>query len=227
MSEGRGQANLLAVTVAVLLVVLAVAGAVTAGAGALAGATGSPLDRRAAATLAERLVSDALLAVRSNVLTARRLAALDAERLRDAFPAYRDRAVRVRVDDRTLVSTGSVRDGAAVRRLVLVATRRRVRRRPSVKGGETVVDLPAGTIAAAVRVDAATGNGSVVRIDAAGRTRYLNRSGLGGTHRVRFEPTEPTRLAVVATEGVAADAVRVVATVERRQPRTLVVAVDA
>lgn len=216
----RAQANLVSVAVALVLLTAAVVVAVGAAGTALDGRAGDPLDRRAATALAERLVdADGPLAVRPNVLPARTLRR-DAGWLRDHYPSTRGRDVAVRVGER--YEMGAADGGATVRRVVLVATRKRVERRPLFAGRNATVDLPPDTVAATVHVRR---NESVTRVAVEDRVAYRNATGLHGDYRVSTREAE--RLRLDARSPVPPGTVVVTCVVEETRPAVLVVTVDA
>lgn len=128
--RSRGQAALAAVCVALVLVTVVVGAVVTVADDALAGAEGHPLERRAARTLAARLVAaDANTTFERNVVNRTALAGLSNASVDRLAPTVAGRAVRIRVDDRVVFERGTPGDGPTVRRLVRVGTRERRRRR--------------------------------------------------------------------------------------------------
>lgn len=222
----RGQANLFAVAVALLLVVASATVAVGVLDGALATATRDPGERRAAAATAARLVApDGPLAAHPNVVTRQSLAALDAAALRRAFP---DRDVRIRVDGETIARTGTPSGGRTVRRLVLLVDREPEVRRPVVGGDRPrsiVMSADAGS--AVVELSPAE-NSTVTALRVGGRTAWRNPGGLTGEFAVSL-PDERTRLAFVGDGNGSLGRRTVVLTQYRRETReaTLAVTVDA
>jgi len=187
----RGQANLLGLAVALLLLSGAIGVTLAVGTGAFATADSDARDRAAAAGLADRLVSaDGPLTVRENVLDGATVDDLNATALRAAFPAARDRAVRVRLGGETLVETGDPA-GPTVRRLVLVE--RRANRTLTVPAdqNDTVRLEPTG--AAAVTVDRSARVESLV---VNGRTVAHEDAGLNGTIHLDLRRDRPTDLAL-------------------------------
>jgi hypothetical protein len=120
--RARGQANLAALGVA-LLVLTTVAGlGLGLADGALAGADRTPLQRHAADGAADRLVAaDSPTTLRANVLNASTMADLSPADLDAMAPAVTDYDVRVTLDDRTVIERGDPAGGVTVRRTVLVA----------------------------------------------------------------------------------------------------------
>ncbi|MFB6105610.1 MAG: hypothetical protein ABEJ70_01425 [Halobacteriaceae archaeon] len=222
----RGQANLLAVTVALLLVVTsAVVGAAVLN-GAVAAATGDPADRRVAAAAAARLTSPAgPLASRANVVPAAAVADLDGATLRETVP---EADLRVRVDGETVATTGDPTGGRTVRRLVLVTSERRLRRRRPTRAeaGARLVTLPAAADRAVVTVGRGP-NASTEALRVNGRTAWANDSGLVGRFPVALPRGRRARLRFAGNDSRPLG--RVVVTTYRRESHdaTLVVTADA
>jgi len=124
----RAQANLPAVTVALVVLTATAGTALVLADGAFAGATREGDERRVAVALAERMVAPgAPTTRRANVLNGSALAVLDGERLREWFPVARGVDVGVRLGDRTVVDGDG---GTVARRVVLVADAQSVTRTP-------------------------------------------------------------------------------------------------
>lgn len=139
----RAQVNLPALAVALIALTATATLALALADDAFADADRTPAERRIATALTERLVApDSPLTDRANVLDGVALAAFDAARLRGTFPVVGERAVRVRVGDRTLVERGDPTDGTTVRRIVLVRRRQAVELEPQLDDDETT--LPGG-----------------------------------------------------------------------------------
>ncbi len=188
---GRGQANLVAVGVA-LVILTAVAGvSLVIADDALAGADRQPGERRLAVGLSERLVApDGPLTDRGNVLNATRLRRLDDDRLTRLFPAAETGAVRVTLDGELLARTGDATGGTTVRRVVLVQERSTVTVEPPLR--TDAVSLPRRTPWVRLRVDPADATVRTVRAN--GRVVLHDPDGLDGTYRVRTSRFETTRL---------------------------------
>lgn len=197
MSRGRGQSNLVAVAVALVALTAATGlGLALADAG-FAGADRPADERRVAVALSERLVApSAPLAARANVLNATDVGRFDGARLRAAFPVVGDRAVRVRLDDRTVAERGAPAGGHTVRRIVLVQKRSAVTRAPAL-GSENAVTLPRRTPRVRVRIDPPPTT-AVRTVRADGRVVLRNASGLRGNFTVRTSRLETVRLSFEA-----------------------------
>ncbi|WP_435098422.1 DUF7263 family protein [Halarchaeum sp. P4] len=165
MSE-RGQANLLALGVALLLVSGALGVALAFTGGAFGSVDRGSEDARLADSLAASAVApDSVLTTRANVLDAAALDGVNATAFEAAFPAARGRAVRVTLDGDPLVETGDASGGAHVERIVLVAERQTRRYAPAFADGGVLtlprrtdrltvtVRPPPGTVVESVSVD--------------------------------------------------------------------------
>lgn len=217
----RGQANLPALTVALVLLTATTGVALTVADGAFAGAQREADDRRVATALAERLVAaDGPLTRRANVLNGSKLRRLDAERLRALFPVTRGATVSVRLGNRTVVAG----DGAAtVRRVVLVSRRQSVTRTPPLAGGETVV--PRRTPRVRLRIDPLLGT-TIRTVRANDRVVLHDSGGLDGTYTVRTSRFETTTLSFGADGPLPRGSVRVTYFPSRTTKELLVVGVD-
>lgn len=159
---------------------------------ALAGTDRSVEDRRVAVALSERLVApDAPLTSRANVLNATAVEELDGDRLRTAHPVVGGRAVRVRLDDRTLAERGDPAGGYAVRRIVLVEERTAVSRTPRLDGNATTI--PRRTDRVDLRIDPPEGT-TVRTVRADGRIILHDPAGLEGGFAVDVSRFETVRL---------------------------------
>jgi len=194
----RGQANLVAVGVS-LVILTAVAGvSLVIADDALAGTDREPGERRLAVGLSERLVTpDGPLTDRGNVLNAPRLQRLDGDRLTTLFPAAGTGAVRVTLAGEPVARTGDVGGGTTVRRVVLVQERSTVTVEPPLRTG--TVSLPRRTPWVRLQVDA---DPTVRTVRANGRVVLHDPDGLDGTYRVRTSRFETTRLAFDAAESL-------------------------
>lgn len=185
----RGQANLVAVAVAVVLVTAAT-GVALAMAAATHDTDGSEStrERRLAGATAERLVAaDSPVTVRRQVVDTERVADVDAETLPSPTVAP-DVGVAVDLGGETVFRRGTVRDGTAVRRLVLAgagttATRRTNLSRPNVT-------VPRGVSTVAVTPIAPNTTVTTLRLD--GRVVRYDPSGIEGRHRLRVDPATAT-----------------------------------
>lgn len=220
----RGQTNLVAVGVS-LVILTAVAGvAVVIADDALAGADRDADERRLAVGLSERLVAESgPLTDRGNVLNATRVRRLDGERLRRVFPAVREATVRVSLDGDPVAQTGDVTGGTTVRRVVLVQQRSTVTVEPPLRTDS--VSLPRRTPSVQLRIDPAAATVRTVRAN--GRVVLHDPNGLDGTYTVRTSRFETTRLAFDADGTLSEGDVRVTYVPARTTKAVLKVTVDA
>lgn len=221
--RGRGQLNLPALAVALLVLVSTVGVALTLADGAFAAADRTPEERRVAVALAERLVApDARYTSRANVLNRSRTAALSAHTLDDRFPVVGDHEIRIRLDDRTLLRRGDASGGVTVRRVVLVRTERRVDRTPPLAGGATT--LPRRTDRVHLAIDPGP---NVTTVRANDRVVLHDPDGLAGNYTVRTSRFETLRLSFTATDPLERGDVTVGYHPARTTKATLEVTVDA
>ncbi|MFC4358646.1 hypothetical protein ACFO0N_11915 [Halobium salinum] len=219
----RAQTNLVALVVALVTLASTTGVALALADGALDGADREPLERRAAGTLAERLVAaDAPTTDRPNVLNRSRLRSLTAADLDALAPAVRNRSVRVRLGDRTLVSRGDPTAGATTRRFVLVAERRPTTRTLDRRVHDALT-LPRRTPRVRLAVDSGP-NTTVRTVRANGRVVLHNPSGLDGATTVDLSRYETTTLAV-ETRGETNATVEITSFPAETTKATLVVSV--
>lgn len=217
----RGQSNLLAVAVAVVVLVASTGLAVAVADDALVRADRDPVARHAAAATADRLVTaTAPTTRRENVLRSARVANLTAAGVGRLAPPARGAPLSVRLDGRTLVARGSPA-GPTVRRSVRVARTDRVTETYEANG--TRITVPSSVGRAEVRVRSGP-NTTLTTVRADGRVVLHDGAGLAGTATVRLSPLGPTTLRA-PTDGNAT--VRVAYDRVRTRPATLEVRVGA
>lgn len=189
----RGQSNLLAVAVALVVLTAVTVLGLTVADAAFAGADRPVEDRRVAVALSERLVAaDSPVTDRANVLNASAVERLDGSGLRSEFPVVGDRSVRVRVGDRTVAERGDPSGGYQIRRIVLVESRTAVTRTPRLDRVPAVT-LPRRTLRVDVRIDPPVGT-TVGAVRADGRVVLRNASGLVGNFTVAVSRLETVSL---------------------------------
>lgn len=121
-TAARGQANLLALVVALAALTAATGLAVVVADGALQSAERDLRERRAAAAAADRVVApDAPTTRRANVLDADAISNLTVERLVTLAPPLADRSFRLRVGGETVLARGDP-TGPTARRIALLST---------------------------------------------------------------------------------------------------------
>jgi hypothetical protein len=218
----RAQANLPAVTVALVVLTATAGTALVLADGAFAGATREGDERRVAVALAERMVAPgAPTTRRANVLNGSALAVLDGERLREWFPVARGVDVGVRLGDRTVVDGDG---GTVARRVVLVADAQSVTRTPPLAGGETT--LPRRTERVRLRIDPPSGT-TVETVRANDRVVLHDPAGLDGTYTVETSRFDTVTMGFEADGPLPRGSVEVTYFPERTTKATLEVRVDA
>ena len=220
MTASRGQANLPALAVALLLVGASVGVAVALAGGAFAAADTDPRDARLAASVAERLVAaDGPLSVRANVLSAAAVANASGS----LCPGETD--CRVRLDGETVAERGSPGRGETMRRVVLVADAER-RTLDAALAGEDAVTLPRRTATATVRLDPPSGT-RVTTVRANGRVVLHDPDGLDGSYDLALSRYDTVTLSVDANRDLGAETLAVDYRVETTTKAVLAVTVDA
>jgi hypothetical protein len=190
----RGQANLIAVGIALLAVTTAAGLGLALADAALAGADRQPLDRAAAEGAADRLVAaDAPTTRRANVLDEGAIGSLNVSRLEAMAPGVEGRDVHVRLDGQQLFERGTPEGGVAIRRVVLVAERTEATRTIDLSEADSVT-LPRRTAQVRLAIDpGANTTVTTVRID--DRVVLHSPGGLDGTVTVPGSRYETTTLA--------------------------------
>lgn len=185
----RAQATLVAAAVAVILLVGATAMGVALADEALANADRQPLERRAARTLADRLLTADATTHRDGVLRADRVANLTVDDLERLSPPVAGRGVRVRIGNATPVDRTAA--GTTVRRTARVGRAKTAERRLALADGRSLT-VPAGV--ERVRIHVGTANNTTVRtVLADGRPVLHAGGGIEGSTVVRVARHDPTR----------------------------------
>lgn len=212
----RGQANLPAVAVALLVVTTVTGLSLVVADTAFAGAERDAVDRATAVAVADRLLAaDSPITERRNVLDVSRL---DEGGVESVVPSDAD--VRVAVDDETVYERGDPTGGQTVRRIGVVAERQSVTLEPQLRFGS--VTLPRRSPNATITVDP---DADVETVRANDRIVLYDPAGVVGDHEVPLSRYETTTLRF---EGEWADGDVTVTYYPRRTKKTLVaVTVDA
>lgn len=181
----RGQANLPALAVA-LLVVTTVAGlSMTIADTAFASAERDAVDRATAEAVTDRLLAaDSPVTDRRNVLNASRL---EARSIEETAPLETD--VRIAVDGETVYERGDPTGGSTVRRLGIVAERQAVTLDPPLRFGS--VTLPRRSPRAEISIDE---NATVATVRANDRVALHDPDGIEGDHEISLSRYETTTL---------------------------------
>lgn len=221
----RGQANLPALAVALLVVTITAGLAFSFADGAFTQASRDSEDRQLASALAERLVAgDSPLTERSGVIDASDVANLTYESLHVSFPAVQDVSIRLRLGDETVVERGDPVGGATIRRVVLVVNEQKVTLHPPLRRDR--MTLPRRTAAATLAIDPPE-ESRVRTVRANGRVVLHDPAGLDGRYRVDVSRFETTTLAFEADGSLEQGDVTITYTPERTTKSTLEVTVDA
>jgi hypothetical protein len=220
MTASRAQSNLLALPVALVVLTVVTVGGVAVADTALDAVDASPRTDHAAATVADRLVAaDAGTTVDANVLRQSRVATLSPAVLERLAPVVDGRAVRIRLDGRTLLERGDP-EGRTVRRAVLVVDRRRVRREVVIASDDATVTVGPTP---QVRLTVTTApDGAVETVRAGDRVVLHDPEGVEGAATVRTRAGGNTTLRF-AVDGTAR--ITLVTTPRTTRPATLEVTV--
>jgi len=222
---GRAQTSLPTLAIALLVLTTTLGLGMALADRAFGSADRQPEERRVALALSERLVSpDGALTTRANVLNGTAVDELNESRLRGQYPVVGDHAVRVRLDGRTLVESGSVTDGTTVRRIVLVRRAESSAYEPAFAATNGTT-LPRRTDRVRLRIDTPRRT-RLETVRANGRVVLHNGSGLAGNVSVDVSRFETTRLAFDANRSLSQGEVTVRYTPARTTKATLAVTVD-
>lgn len=195
----RGQANLPALAVALLILTAVTGISLTVADGAFSSADRTPEQRRLAVALSERLVNpDGSLTTRANVLNESALDQLDEATLTETYPFVDDAAVRIRVDGHEIVERGSATGGTTIRRLVLVADHQAVTITPSLSTTNATITLPRRSPRAIAHLDPPPAT-TVTTVRANDRVVLQNSSGLEGDFSISLSRFETTRIELAAS----------------------------
>jgi hypothetical protein len=221
----RGQLSLPALGLAFLVLTAVVVLGVAVADGAVVSAERDSLDRQAAVTLSDRLVSaDGPLTVRENVVDEAALASFDATTLRERYGLAADTAVRVSLDGRTLALTGDVDEGYSVERLVLVRERSNRSLTPAFAAGDSVT-LPRRTDHVRLTVDPPS-NTTVRTVRVGERVVLHDDSGLRGTFTISPSRYETATLSFDSNRTLTRGDVRLTYVPVETQKARLEVTVD-
>jgi len=175
----RGQVNLPALAVALLVVTTTAGLAFALADDAFASAT-RDTDAASATMLSERLVSErSPLTSRANVVNRSVVADFDADALTRSFPVSTDAAVRIRLDDQPVAERGDPTGGTTVERVVLLERQEPATLEPTLATNR--VTLPRRTEAATLRLDPPNGT-TVSTVRANGRIVLHDPGGLDGAY---------------------------------------------
>lgn len=181
----RAQANLLALAAALVVVTGATSAALLVAGGAIQAGTDEPQERVLARGITDRLLAaDGPLARADGTLNATLLAAFDDADLQALLPAGSDAAVRVRLGDRVIASTGTVSAGTQVTRLVRVVRYRPVTRIPDLVANDTRRSSSVLRAAHWIDIEINESAGAVQTVWIDDRMVLHDPDGINGTHRI-------------------------------------------
>ncbi|MDS0220598.1 hypothetical protein NDI54_04445 [Haloarcula sp. S1AR25-5A] len=222
----RAQTSLPALGIALVLLTVVTGLGIAMADTAIAGADRTPDERRAAAAIADRLVSaDGPLAARSNVLNRSRVDDFDQSALERSAPPATEYAVSVELAETEIVRTGAVHSGTRITRLVVVEAREPRTLTPDLTTTDTVT-LPRRSAQATVTINPPAGT-TVWTVRANDRVVLHNRSGLDGSYEVSLVPYETTELRFQRAGPVQPGNVTIGYDAPRSTKESLVVTVDA
>lgn len=222
----RGQANLVALAVALLALTTVTGLGLVLADGTLAGADRAPLERHAADTAADRLVAaDAPTTRRANVLNRTAFDALTPARLDRIDPPVAGNDVRVRLGERTTLRRGDPTGGVSVRRLVLIADETVETRRLQLSRNDRVT-LPRRTDRVRLDVRPAS-NTTVTTVRVDDRVALHDPDGLAGNATVDVARYETLTLAVETRNADPNGSLVITYYPERTTKAVLEVTVDA
>lgn len=193
-SASRGQANLLAVAVALVLLTSVLGASLAVAESVLVGATAErdAADRHAASTLAARFVTDAPASYPPNVIPNQSVTADSVESL---APVVKDASWRIELGGRTLHERGDPSGGATVYRGVMVAIPQNHTETVDLATNDTLT-LPHRTDSLALTIDPGP-NTTVHTVRVNDRIVLHNETGLSGGVAV---PTSRTRVTELTFE---------------------------
>lgn len=221
--ERRGQSNLIALAIAILLLTAAIGVALT-----IAGApfhTGAPtaadrhLARGAAATL---LAGDSPLTRRAGVLNASALRAVDGADLRELLGLGSDVDVRLRFDGRTVAATGRIERGATVRRVVTVTQWQWTRTDAAFGNDSSLMVGPTPVVKLGVNASSTTIQS--VRVD--GRVVLHAPTGVSTPVTIAVPQSEPVQVNVTTTGPGSSASIWVATPTVATETGVLVVTID-
>lgn len=220
----RGQTELPALGVAFVLLTAALVLAIGAASMSFTTAERPALERQAAVSLSDQLVSEqAPLTARQNILREPAVAVFNESKLQ----AYElpDGAVAVELDGETIATRGEPSGGTTVERIVLVEERTEKTIQPEFEDSRTVT-LPRRTFNTTVTIMPPAGT-TVRSVRADGAVVLQNESGLAGTFELSLSSLETTTLRFEAAGPLPDNRVELSYEAAETSKATLAVTVDA
>lgn len=191
-SDKRGQANLLALAVSLLVLTATVGFSLVLIDGAYRNADRDPNERRIAVALAERLVSEeSPLTSRPNVINMTRVSELTPARFDRRYPVASEVDIQVRLGHETIVERGDPTGGTTIRRVVLVERHQSVT--IPFRGG--TLTLPRRSTRATITIS----NPTTTTVRANDRIVLHDPGGLEGTYEIDLSRYETTKLQIEPT----------------------------
>jgi hypothetical protein len=185
----RGQANLLALAVSLLVLTMTVGFCLVLIDGAYQSADRDPGERQVAVALAERLVSEeSPLTSRSNVLNATRVKMLAPSRFNRTYPVASGVDIHVRLGGETIVKQGDTTGGTTIRRVVLIERRQSV----TLPFRGDMLTLPRRSTRATITISDTT----VTTVRANDRVVLYDPDGLQGTFEIDLSRYETTTVRI-------------------------------
>lgn len=222
----RGQTELPALAVALVLLTTVLLFGLGAADGALSSAERPAVERQAAVGLSEQLTAaSAPATVRANVLDPAAFSALERGDLESTYGLSPNHEVSVTLDGETIVGAGSLTGGTSIDRLVLVERRSERTLVPEFENDRSAT-LPRRTPNATLDIDPP--DGVVVRsVRANDRVLLWNESGLRGEFTVSLSRFETKRLSFEAAGVLSEGDVAITYYPAETRKATLSVIVDA
>lgn len=223
----RGQANLLALAAALVVVTAATSTALLIAGGATDARTGDPEEAALASGITDRLLAaDGPLARSDGTLNATLVEQFDGNDLQGLLPAGSDAAIRIRLGDRVIASTGDVTSGTQVTSLVRVVEYRTVTRFPDLVANDSQDSRYVLRAAAWIDVSINESAGTVHTVWVNDRMVLHDLEGINGTHRISIARSGEYEFRFGATQ-VDEEIVRLRTVHEETLVRRVVVTVDA
>ncbi|WP_233274766.1 DUF7263 family protein [Haladaptatus cibarius] len=225
----RGQMNLPALAVALLILTMVTGLSIGMADRAFLGADRDATSRQVGVAVSERMVSEESdVTVRPNVIDATELETLDAKRMQELFPVVGNHDVRVKLDENLLAERGNPTSGPTIRRIVLVERRDEVTRTPQLSATDPRFTLPRRTSNATLTIQSPDET-TVTTVRANGRIVLRNESGLDGTVSVSVSRFETVQFAfeTEASGSLPTGSVRVTYYPTNTRKAVLAVTVDA
>jgi len=222
----RGQTELPAVGIALVLLTTTLVLGIGAADSALSRADRPALEQQAAVELSEQLTAQrASVTTRPNTLDEATLANLSIDSLESRYGADPAHDIRVRLGGEILVESGNPSGGTTMERLVVVERRTETTLVPDFEDNRTVT-LPQRTSTVLVEIDPPSTT-TVERLRADDRVLLQNSSGLRGTYQLSLSPFETERLRFEALGPLPTGSVELTYDRIQTEKQTLEVTVNA